>query len=715
MRRSLFSPNWYRVAELKPRLRGHARIHRQSFRGETWYVVQDRQSGRFHRVSPSANLMICLMDGRRTVNEIWQLACSRDPDDPPTQEETIQLLAQLHGADLLQGGATPDVLELAERATTQERRQMMAKLRNPLAMRMPLFDPDPFLNATIGLVRPIFSRIGFLIWLALVATGLVLAILEREALTHDVATEALAAHNLLVLALVYPVVKLIHEMGHAYATKVWGGEVHEFGLMFLIFVPLPYVDASASAAFREKWRRAVVGGAGIMVELALAAIAMIVWVNAEPGLVRAVAFNVILIGGVSTLLFNGNPLLRFDGYYIFQDLIEIPNLGTRANRYFFYVVQHYLFGARAAESPATHPSERPWLFGYAVLAAIYRVGVTIGIATFVATGFFFVGVAIGLWVLFNAFVWPIAKGLAHLATSPKLSGTRLRAGLVTSGFAAALGGFLVVLPLPYATVAQGVVWVPEEALVRAQTDGIVVATGATPGGLVKTGDPIATLDDPSLVTLADVHRAQSREASLRLEAARVIDRVQADILEAQVRHIAGRLAVIEQRQRDLVVRSGAYGVLKVPQASDLVGQYVKRGDLIGYVVGRRETVIRVVVPQARIDLVRTRRGPVEVRFAEAIDRIRPARILRETPAAQSTVPAAALTTEGGGEIALDPKDPSRMKALQSLFVVDLAITDDLPIDLIGGRVYVRFDHGEEPLAYRMAREFRQVFLSRFGV
>lgn len=715
MGRSLFSPNWYRVADLKPRLRGHARIHRQVFRGENWFVVQDRQNGRFHRISPTANLMVCLMDGRRTVGEIWTMVSERSADDPPTQDDTIQLLAQLHSADLLHGGATPDVVELADRSATNDRRLMMSKLRNPLAMRAPLFDPDRFLNVTAPLVRPIFTVWGFLAWFALIVGALILAVLNYSALTHDVVTQAVAAQNLLLIAMVYPVVKLLHEMGHAYATKAWGGEVHEFGLMFLVFVPLPYVDASASAAFREKWRRAIVGGAGIMMELLLAAIAMIVWVNAEAGLVRALALNVMLIGGVSTLIFNGNPLLRFDGYYIFQDLIEIPNLGARANRYFFYVVQRYLFGATSVESPATHPGERGWLFIYAAAAGLYRVLVTVGIATFVATGFFFVGVAIAIWVFLSAFVFPIGKGLIHLGTSPNLTGVRRRASMVTGGFVAAVLGFLFLLPLPYGTVAQGVVWVPEGSIVRAQTDGVMVQLHARPGDTLIEGETIATLDDPSLDSQAEINRAQSVEVGLKLSAARVLDRVQTELLEAQVRHIDGRLATIEQRQRDLVVRSTATGTLKLPNASDLVGRYFRRGDLIGYVVGSNDTVLRVTVPQSRIDLVRSRTKNVEVRFAEELGVVRAARILRETPAARQSVPSSALTTEGGGEIAVDPRDPQKLKALQALFVLDLQIIEERSSGLIGGRVHVRFDHGSEPLIWRAGREFRQVFLSRFGV
>ncbi len=162
MSKSLFSSNWYRVADLKPRLRAHTAVHRQVFRGKIWYILQDHQTGRFHRLSPIANLMLCLMDGRRTMRDIWEAAGSKAKDDPPTQDETIHLLSQLHNADLLQGEIPPDFDEMAERSEKAGQRRLMQRLRNPLALRIPLFDPDKILNLTLPLVRPLFPVFGFL-------------------------------------------------------------------------------------------------------------------------------------------------------------------------------------------------------------------------------------------------------------------------------------------------------------------------------------------------------------------------------------------------------------------------------------------------------------------------------------------------------------------------------------------------------------------------
>ncbi|WP_235936022.1 M50 family metallopeptidase [Devosia aurantiaca] len=252
---------------------------------------------------------------------------------------------------------------MGERAAATVRRNLLSRVRNPLALRLPLFDPDKFLTATMPFVRPLFTVWAFLGWLALVGTGIFLAVLHWAELTDAGSEQLFSLQNIVFIAAIYPLIKALHEAGHAYATKAFGGAVHEVGIMMLILIPAPYVDATSATAFREKWKRVVVSGAGIMVEFSLAAVAMIFWVNAEPGFARAAAFNIMLIGGVSTLLFNGNPLLRFDAYYIMADLIEVPNLGARANKYFWYLVQRYFLGYETAENPAQARESANGCFG----------------------------------------------------------------------------------------------------------------------------------------------------------------------------------------------------------------------------------------------------------------------------------------------------------------------------------------------------------------
>ena len=459
----------------------------------------------------------------------------------------------------------------------------------------------------------------------------------------------------------------------------------------------------------------MVGAAGIIVELALAAIAMIVWINASPGLGRAVAFNVILIGSVSTLFFNGNPLLRFDGYYILSDLIEIPNLAIRANSYLFFLVQRHLLGIDALDNPATAPGEAKWLVAYAILSFLYRMVVSFGIAVFLATRLFFVGIAMALWATVSIAVLPMLKGIRFLAASPRLRGQRRRAFAIVGGITAFTAAVLFLVPLPYATVAQGVVWIPNRAEVRAKAEGFVTEVLTTPGEPVAARGRLVALADPILSAKVAVIEAQLEEMQLRFDAVKQLDRVQAEVLQEQVQRLTGTLAAYRTREQDLTVSSEQDGRFVLPRADDLPGRFLRRGDLLGYVIGDNDLVVRVVVPQADVDLVRQRTTKVDAYFAENLERPVPARIRREVPAAQNDVPSMALTTQGGGPIVLDPSHTQKPQSLFSMFQFDVDLLEPVPPRLAGARVYVRFDHGREPVAFRVLRAFRQFFLGQFRV
>jgi putative peptide zinc metalloprotease protein len=700
---------------MKPRLRAHAQIHRQRFRGDVWYLVQDHQTGRFHRVSPAAHLVLCMMDGRRTVHDIWVRVGEQLGEDQPTQEEIIRLLAQLHGADLLVGELPPNMEELSERAETQSRRTLLMRIRNPLAMRFPIFDPDRFLNATLPVVRPLFTVWGLIAWIVLVGIGIVVGTMNSAAIGGNLNDQLLTTQNVALLLLAYPLVKTFHELGHAYATKASGGVVHEIGVMILIFIPVPYVDASASAAFRSKWSRAVVGAAGILVETALASLAVLVWVSAEPGMVRALAFNVILIGGLSTLLFNGNPLLRFDGYYVLSDLLEIPNLGSRANKYVIYLIQRYAFGVTDAVSPVTARGEPTWFVLYALSAQAYRLSIMMTIALVVAGKFFFVGVALAFASVATTLVWPVVKGARFVVESPVLQRRRRRAILVCSATAATALTAVLALPLPYATMAQGVVWVGEQSTVRALSDGFVAEVPVHSGSEVGAGTTLVTGEDPTLTEATAVLEKQLDELQARLEGAMPKDIVQANILREQIRNVTGQLDVSRQHLADLKLTASKAGEFLVMDEVDLPGRFLHKGDVVGYILGEDDPVVRVVVPQTDVDPVRRGTVKVEVRLADDMMKVLPASVLREVPSATAELPHLALSTLGGGQVLLDPTKPDHPKPLDTLFLFDLKALAPIDRSRLGGRVYVRFVHPPEPVAWRVGRAIRQLFLRQFSV
>lgn len=715
MRDSLFSPSWYRVNALKPRIRSHMEILRHTYRGEPWFVLQDHASGRFQRFTPAAHFLIGLMDGDRTVEEIWQAGRSRLGEDAPTQEEMIRLLSQLHAADALQSDVPPDSLELLKRYEKRSNVQWKQNIRNPLAMRFSLFDPERFLTRFEPLVRPFFGWLGALVWLAVVAVGVVLAGLHWPDLTQNITDQVLAPKNLILLWFIFPCLKALHEFGHAFAIKVLGGEVHEMGIMFLVLAPIPYVDASSSIAFRSKWERVLVGAVGIGAELFIAAVALVVWVNVEPGPVRAVMYNVVLVAGVSSLLFNGNPLLRYDGYYVLADLLEIPNLGTRGTQYLAYLVQHYVFGVRDAEPPLSTPGERVWFVIYTVSAFFYRILIYVAIIQFIAGKFLVVGLLLALWAVATMLGLPVVKAVKFLFSSPRLGRKRTRAIAVATVAVVIMVAIVTLVPVPLSTIAEGVLWFPEESFVRARTDGFVEQLVTPPAAQVRSGDLLVECRDPLLPAQIRILESQLRELQVQYDMKERTDLVQAQVTLEEMRQVQGQLDHARTRVDELKIYSRADGVFFVPSAQDLPARFVRRGEVVGYVLNKSESAARVVISQSDVDLIRTRTRGVKLRLPERVTETLPSALVREVPAGTDQLPARVLSQLGGGDVAVDPRDQKGVKAFQRIFLFDIVLPPQVYHFNVGGRVYARFDHGLEPLAWRWYRGVRQLLLKNFNV
>jgi putative peptide zinc metalloprotease protein len=691
----------------------YAVVTRVVFRGKPWYVVQDQTGGRVYRFSATAYALIAGMDGRHTVHELWERANASEVRDACTQPEVVDLLVQLHSADLLQTDVTPDSASAMDRHRRKRFETVKQWLLNPMSLKLPLLNPDGFLTALAPWFRWCFGPVGAALWLATILPAMVLAAQHWEELTHNLSDRVLSSSNLLVMLAVYPVVKLLHELGHGFAVKRWGGAVRELGLMFLIFAPVPYVEASSSAAFPSKSRRALVAAAGMLVELFLAALALYVWLLAEPGLLRAVAFNVMVIGGVSTVVVNGNPLLRYDGYYILSDLIEMPNLAQRGLDWWAWLLDRYAFGATDAVKLDESLSEQRWLVLYTPLAWCYRTLVTISIIFLVAGKFFIVGVIMALWSAVSLIGVPLRKGWKHLVSGPALHrrrGEAMRRTLLALGGLAAL----LLVPLPLRIRAEGVVWLPDQAMLHARENGFFGHWLQAPGSMVHRNQPLYMLNNPQLRAEFAVDRAKLAQAQARYDADQFSDPVKADVSGRQLQEAREILRQTEIRVARLNGNAESDGKLIVATAQDMPGRYYKKGDLLGYVLQDDELLVRGVVQQDDIDLVHEGLSGVSLRLSDSPEQAYRSHVAREFPGAVDELPTAALGLNEGGIIPTSPNDPKGLKTLQRVFVVDLALPGHTR-PAFGERVHVRFEHGNEPLGRQLLRKLHQVFLSHFGV
>lgn len=712
MDKPLFSENWYRVRDLTPRLRSHVKLHRQVQAGQVWYMLEDPASGRFHRFNTAAYHVIALMNGERTVDRIWEEANTVLGDDGPVQDDVIFLLGQLHRIDVLQSNIPPDVAEILDRRRQQRRARRLGRIRNPLSVRIPLLDPDRFLETTLPLVRWCFTTPVLVVWIGIIALAFALALINWNSLAYHAVYQVLTPNNLLLLVVIYPLVKLLHELGHGYAAKLEGGEVHELGVIFMVFMPVPYVDASAATAFASKRKRILVGAIGVMVELWLAALALFAWMNVSPGLVSNICFNIMLIGGVSTVLFNGNPLLRFDGYYVLGDLLETPNLAQRSNSYFAYLIQRYGFGLDGVSSPAHSGRERFWFLLYAPLSLVYRLGILATICLLLMQDFFFIGVALALWAVGHQVVWPLLKQIDFLLLNPRLRKHRTRAVLVTAGFAGVLGAYLAWWPVASLSSFEGVIYPPEQSRLIAGTDGLVGRVLVEDGARVAAGEPLIELENIFLGGERKAMEARMRELRARYASVRTRDRVQARLNREEATALRADLARLQEKVDALVVRAPVSGVFFHLPLGELEGLYIARGDLLGYVVPESAATARVVVVQDDLDLIQSRVDAIEVRLASSPWNVHIGELSRAVPQAGFRLPSPALGTAGGGQFVTAPDNNLMLASGERVFEFEISLPQT-PVDTrIGTRVFVRFDHGAEPLASQWYRSLQQLFLRR---
>ena len=506
MSENLFSPHWYRVAHLKPKLHSHIGIHRHDYRGLIWYLIEDTVNGRSHRFNPAAYQFIGYLDGKLAVQEIHDILARQLGDFAPTQEDIIQLMGQLYKADLIKTDVLINIDELFERQSRLQQAKLNQQFINPLSQKLPLWDPEDFLRRHLSKVAWIFTPWMGLVWLVIILLSILQATANWDRITRHLDINALSPYNFLILFFLYPLIKILHELAHGFVTKLKGGEVHEIGINFMLFMPVPYVSVSSSGNFRNKYDRILVSSAGILVESFLAALGLFLFLSAQPGVLQSIGFNIFMIGGVSSLFFNGNPLLKYDGYYILADAIGIPNLFQRSGQYWRYFFQRYLFGLTQAVSLATAPGETFWFVGYSICSLLYRLSILWFICVYVTGKFFSIGVILALWLVAVQIVSPLLKAISYVLKSPSLSKKRNRAVMATTALAFLLTGLFCFLPVPSYTLAEGVVWLPDEALIKAEHDGFINTLEVKANHSLNKGDVVLHLNDDTLEAKARIAR-----------------------------------------------------------------------------------------------------------------------------------------------------------------------------------------------------------------
>lgn len=647
---AIYSDAWYKIAGSRVSLLPGVRVSRQVYRGRAWVVLEDGYSHRFFRITPEAYEFVRGLRPEVTVDEAWQACIRERPERAPGQEEVVQLLSQLHVSNLLHFSESGDHREIALRVDKTRQKELRAKLLSFLYFRVPVWDPDNFLSAVDGVLRRLPRWLLPGLWVLGMLAGAYVVATHAESIA-DRSQGVFAWTNLPWLYACLAVMKMVHELCHGLACKRFGGEVHAFGLMFLVTTPLPYVDTTASWSFPNRWHRMLVSGAGMIVDLFMAALGAVVWAVTGPGLVNSLAFNVMMIGSVSSIVFNGNPLLRFDAYYVLADFLDIPNFYQKAQQYWMYLADRYLLGSHAAQAPVDEHGERLWFILYAPLSFVYRLVVSFAVILLVMDLWFGLGVVVAAITLHMLLLGPLWKGLVHLA-GQRVQAHRARAwggaGLVVG----ALAVIVFWVPFPHSITAQGVLQHSRESVLFAPMDAKLDRALMGNGQPVRKSDALMWFDDESLGLEIEQTQLELDEL-LAFQRMAVVNRV-ADLraLEEQTAAKRQRLQDLRDRRSELTVRAPHDGLYVATEGWERVGSWIPRGAVLGHVLDQSSgfQFVAVITQERARELFRSQPEQAVLRLVGQADQDISVERVVLVPYQRDRLPSAALGWLGGGDL-----------------------------------------------------------------
>jgi putative peptide zinc metalloprotease protein len=714
MKGNLFSESWYRVAELKVGLITSTTFHKQYFRGEEYYVLRDPLNNKFFKVTPESYKFLIRLTPKKTVEQIWDECLNIFPETAPTQDDVIRILSQLHHSNLLFFRNKPNSENIFERHVEKKRKELGSKILGILFYKIPLWDPEAWLKSVSPIIHLIFSKLGMTVWFIVVFIGIKLSMDNFDQLL-DGTQGILAPSNIGYIYLAMIVLKLFHEFGHAMMTKRFGGEVHVMGVMFLVFTPLPYMDASSSWAFRQKWHRVLVGAAGMIVEIFLAAIAAIVWASTGEGIIHNVAFNMMMIGSVSSILFNGNPLTRLDSYYILSDMLEIPNLSNRCKEQLIYFVEKYVYRVDELYCPSDSSKEAFWLVTYGSVSMAYRVLISFGIALFVMDQWFEVGLIIVALSVFTWLIKPMYGLYKYLLHDGKLMKTRRLAVSVTGVFIAVIVIVLGFIPIDDSIKASGIVESVDFANVYQQTSGYLETIHVKSGQRVKKDQIVLSFKNVELdydIASAVAQLKESKALELRARKKNIAD---LKPIKDRISFLKDKINLLNSKKDRLNVRCEVEGVWVAPDIETLKNTWIKRGEKLGTVLpGVNYRFVAAVRQEKASDLFSRDKFEGEIKLIGNEHTTKQVKSIKVIPYEQNQLPSAALGWFGGGNIAVKRTEDGKT-AEESFFEVR-ADFKDYDKALIHGRVgMLRMQLEPKPIAVQLYRSMKKLLQRRYKV
>jgi putative peptide zinc metalloprotease protein len=505
-------------------MRPDLQTSRSRYLGGEQVVVKDPVALKYYRFAEEEYALLQLLDGQSSLEQIRRTFEQRFRPQTIAEREIHAFYCQAYRDALLLSDATGQGEQLRLRHTERRSQAWHDGLANVLCIRFRGFNPDRLLDVLSRWTGWLFSPSAFVVF-ALAAAGALLLILCG---LHEFRSrlpsfqEYFAAQNWVWLAATLAATKILHELGHGIACKRFGGDCHEMGILLLVFTPCLYCNVTDSWTFRDKWRRMAVAAAGVYVELILATAATFVWWFSEPGLVQHLSLSVMLVCSVGTLAFNANPLLRYDGYYVLADALEIPNLRQRASA----ALRQMLMGGQPPSRDAwLTPPRRVLLATYAVTSAIYQGCLTLSVLWFLIRvfepyGLKIVGQLVACLALYGLVVRPVWHAAQRLSVPGLVVRTRFRRPIVVSGVLGTACLVALLVPLPAYVRCELRVESADADYVYVDVSGTVEHSHVRPGRRVATNEKLLTLKSLDMEAAAAELTSESRRLAVRLDGLR---------------------------------------------------------------------------------------------------------------------------------------------------------------------------------------------------
>ncbi|MBN1490694.1 MAG: hypothetical protein JXA69_12315 [Phycisphaerae bacterium] len=673
-------------------------VSRHLFRGEAAYVLSDPLTLQNHRLTPRDYYIFVAIDNDRPLGDIFEELVARAILAEADEDGFYRFILMLHRLNFLNLPISDEKL-LYQRYTVRKRAARRAKLMGFLFLRVPVFNPDAFLCRTIRYGRHLFSPWFFAAWCLLIAAAMGVAWRRFDELAAPI-QGVLVAGNLPLLWITLVVLKVMHEFGHAYACKHFGGYVPEMGVYLIVFTPCAYVDATASWGFTRRRDRLIVCLAGMYVELAVAAIALLLWSTTPAGLAHDLAYNTVILAGVVTVLFNVNPLMRFDGYYAASDLAESPNLRQQSIQCVLALLKRIFLGIRSTRLPGGRRF-RLFLLAFGIAATVYRIGIVLGISAMIASKFFLIGFGLAAFFIGSTLL-TTGRGLfRYLWFAEETAPVRARAIATSALVVIATPAVLFLLPMHSHVQTAAVMGNAEEHVVRAGVEGFLVASRAPLGRWVGPDDVLFEMTNDEIDEAVAENAANVQVSAIRKRVFETNDPVRAAQEEDRGAALRERLRQQRERQEDLTLRAGASGRVVHGLRVEDIGRFIHEGEPVALLAGGVWQA-RVLLTQEEMAAIQPKLGEtVELQSRAHVGVVHNGLITRIAPAGSNQPSLASLTQLGGGAIAVDPRTGH---ASEPYFEVTIDLPDASDEAFRYGMTgHVRFRAGPETLAMAVAR------------